>query len=190
MYLRFHDNSITFPERRRGQQLKRADCQDKRTGLYVIRSNRNNVHYGDRLPLRPSVRQAKYLGVYLPVLVCRLIDCDELQRLGLGVEGDHLRWRERACQLANLGLHIQRDPMHHDTDELSEQIARPVRHVGRDASLLRLLHDPGDNSVRDFVQGMDEDERGEHSRCLLRFSRSYNRHILVERLQGDGRALR
>lgn len=120
MYLRFHDNSITFPERGRGQQFKRADCQNKRTGLYVVRFNSNNVHLIDRLSFRASIRQAKYLSIHLSMLVCWFSDRHELQGSGLGVEGDHLRWRERARQLANVGLHIQRYPLRHDTNELSK----------------------------------------------------------------------
>lgn len=120
VYFRFHNNSITFPKRGRGQQFKRTDCQDKRTGLYVVRFNRNNINLVDHLSLRSGVRQAEYLGVHLSVLIRRLSDRHELQGPGLGVEGDHLRRRERARQLANVGLHIQRYPLHHDTDELSE----------------------------------------------------------------------
>lgn len=89
-----------------------------------------------------------------------------------------------------MGLHIQRYSLHNGADELSEQVAGLVRHVHRDADLLRLLHNSGDNSVRDFVSGMEEDERGGRVGCFLRFSHHCDRHIFAERVQGDGHTLR
>lgn len=89
-----------------------------------------------------------------------------------------------------MGLRIQRYSLHNGADELSEQVAGLVRHVHRYAHLLRILHNSGDNSVRDFVPGMEGDERGRRAGRFLRFSHHCDRHISAERVQGDGRTLR
>lgn len=144
----------------------------------------------DRISLRARVRQSKHTGLHLPVFVRRLSDRYELQGSGLGAEGDHRRQGERVLQLADVDLHIQRRALHHGADELSEQVAGPVRHVDRHANLLRLLHDPGDSGVRDSVSRVGKDEREGHRGRQLRLPRSDSRYIPVERFQGDGRALR
>lgn len=89
MYLRFNCNSITFPQRRGGQQFERAGRQNKRTCLSAVRFNCDTVHTLDRISLRSGVRQAEHLGLHLSVLVRRFFDRHELQGSRFGAERDH-----------------------------------------------------------------------------------------------------
>lgn len=91
MYLRFHCDSITFSQRRGGEQFERAGRQNKRTRLSAVRFNCDNVHALDRISLRSGVRQAEHSGLHLSVLVRRLFNRHELQGSRFGAERDHNR---------------------------------------------------------------------------------------------------
>lgn len=78
MYLRLHYNSTAFPQRRRSQQLQRIGNQNKGTSICVICSPCDNMYSVDCVSLWTCIWEAKYFGVYLCMLIDRLIDCHEL----------------------------------------------------------------------------------------------------------------
>lgn len=116
----------------------------------------------------------------------RIVECDELQRLGTGSKNEHQWNKQRNGKLVDLGSFILRHILRHGADELPQQSSGSVQHGSRNSRVLRFFYDIRYRSFGDIVSRM---EKYYDHQCLgisVWFSHNHGRHILAECFQRTG----